>query len=104
MQRRSITLITLMLLILSTFRMAWAQAGPTSPVDLQSKLNLDSFRVLAVQQGGRLKPFDTFETRALCPHCGAEKEIFSDEFDKKHTCKQCKKEIDFTQCTLEGHV
>jgi len=37
-----------------------------------------------------------------CPHCGKETEIFSDEFDKKHICKRCKKEIDFKQCTLEG--
>ncbi len=39
-----------------------------------------------------------------CPNCGEEKEIFSDEFDKKHFCKKCKKEIDFTQCTLEGKI
>ena len=37
-----------------------------------------------------------------CPSCGKEKEIFSDEFEKKHTCNQCKQEIDFTQCTLEA--
>ena len=39
-----------------------------------------------------------------CPSCGLEKEIFSDEFDKKHVCKGCQKEIDFTQCTLEAGV
>ncbi len=37
-----------------------------------------------------------------CPNCGKEKEIFSDEFEKKHTCSQCKQEIDFTKCTLEA--
>jgi hypothetical protein len=37
-----------------------------------------------------------------CPECGQEKEIFSDEFDKKHTCAGCKKEIDFTKCSLEA--
>ena len=37
-----------------------------------------------------------------CPECGTEKEIFSDEFDRAHTCGQCGKEIDFKQCTLEG--
>ena len=37
-----------------------------------------------------------------CPTCGEEKEIFSDEFDKKHTCKKCGKEIDFTKCELQG--
>ena len=37
-----------------------------------------------------------------CPNCGREAEIFSDEFDKKHICKGCHQEIDFTQCTLEG--
>jgi len=35
-----------------------------------------------------------------CPECGAEKEIFSDEFDKKHTCSQCGKAIDFTRCSF----
>ena len=39
-----------------------------------------------------------------CPDCGQEKEIFSDEFDKSHICSACKKEIDFTQCTLEGQA
>ena len=37
-----------------------------------------------------------------CPKCGEKKEIFSDEFDKKHHCTGCGNEIDFTQCTLEG--
>lgn len=37
-----------------------------------------------------------------CPECGEEKEIFSDEFDKTHTCKKCGKTIDFSQCQLEG--
>jgi len=39
-----------------------------------------------------------------CPNCGAEKEIFSDEFDKSHVCEACKQEIDFTQCTLDGQA
>ena len=39
-----------------------------------------------------------------CPACGQEVEIFSDEFDKAHTCKGCKAPIDFTQCTLEGQA
>ena len=37
-----------------------------------------------------------------CPSCSTELEIFSDEFDKKHMCKSCGKEIDFAQCTLSG--
>ncbi len=37
-----------------------------------------------------------------CPACGEKKEIFSDEFDRTHTCKGCGQEIDFNQCTLEG--
>ena len=37
-----------------------------------------------------------------CPNCGKEKEIFSDEFDKKHTCSGCGQEIDFTKCTLDA--
>jgi len=39
-----------------------------------------------------------------CPNCGTEKEIFSDEFDKAHVCKNCHQEIDFTQCTLEAEA
>ncbi|UCF57394.1 MAG: hypothetical protein JSW15_02695 [Deltaproteobacteria bacterium] len=37
-----------------------------------------------------------------CPNCGKEKEIFSDEFDKKHICKGCGQEIDFSKCSIEG--
>ena len=37
-----------------------------------------------------------------CPECGESKEIFSDEFNKNHTCGKCGKPIDFTQCTLDG--
>jgi DNA-directed RNA polymerase subunit RPC12/RpoP len=37
-----------------------------------------------------------------CPNCGAEKEIFSDEFDREHNCPNCKQKIDFTQCSIEG--
>lgn len=33
-----------------------------------------------------------------CPKCGAEAEIFSDEFDRPHTCRQCRQPIDFTRC------
>jgi len=35
-----------------------------------------------------------------CPNCGKEVEIFSDEFDKKHRCKGCNGEIDFSKCEL----
>jgi uncharacterized protein (DUF983 family) len=35
-----------------------------------------------------------------CPICGKETEIFSDEFDKKHRCKGCTTEIDFTKCEI----
>lgn len=37
-----------------------------------------------------------------CPNCGEEKEVFSDEFDKTHVCKNCGQEIDFTKCSIEG--
>jgi hypothetical protein len=37
-----------------------------------------------------------------CPNCAKEVEIFSDEFDKKHICRGCHQEIDFTKCTLIG--
>lgn len=33
-----------------------------------------------------------------CNHCGNEIEIFSDEFNREHTCGKCKEKIDFTQC------
>jgi ribosomal protein S27E len=37
-----------------------------------------------------------------CPGCGKEKEIFSDEFNKSHTCSGCGKTIDFTKCSLDS--
>lgn len=37
-----------------------------------------------------------------CPQCGAQKEIFSDEFDKAHKCDSCGEPIDFTQCESDG--
>jgi len=42
--------------------------------------------------------------KCRCPECGAEKEIFSDEFNREHICVKCGKKIDFSQCTLEGHA
>ncbi len=47
-----------------------------------------------------LKNLQSFSCR--CPACGKEKEIFSDEFDRKHVCQGCGKEIDFNQCSLEA--
>jgi len=37
-----------------------------------------------------------------CPKCGEEKEIFSDEFDREHTCSSCGEPIDFSQCEVSG--
>jgi uncharacterized protein (DUF983 family) len=37
-----------------------------------------------------------------CPECGKEKEIFSDEFNRSHTCAGCGKPIDFTRCGLDS--
>ena len=37
-----------------------------------------------------------------CAKCGAEKEIFSDEFDRAHNCSSCGEAIDFATCTVEG--
>jgi len=37
-----------------------------------------------------------------CPECGKEKEIFSDEFNRSHTCSRCGKTIDFSRCTIEA--
>lgn len=47
-----------------------------------------------------LKHLKSFSCK--CPNCNEEKEIFSDELDKSHTCSKCGKQIDFTQCTLEA--
>ena len=49
------------------------------------------------QQFKNLKSFS-----CNCPSCGAEKEVFSDEFDKPHKCDKCGKPIDFTKCTLDA--
>ncbi len=46
------------------------------------------------------KNLKSFECK--CPNCGKEKEIFSDELDKKHFCKGCGQEIDMTQFTPES--
>jgi uncharacterized protein (DUF983 family) len=48
----------------------------------------------------RFKNLSSFVCK--CPNCGREKEIFSDEFDRKHVCKQCKQEIDFSQCQIDA--
>ena len=37
-----------------------------------------------------------------CPECGQEKEIFSDEFSKKHVCRKCGVEMDFTRCSIDA--
>lgn len=37
-----------------------------------------------------------------CQKCGAEKEIFSDEFDRSHKCGKCGAAIDFKSCQLAG--
>jgi len=37
-----------------------------------------------------------------CNECNATVEIFSDEFDKPHKCKQCGAQIDFAECTFEA--
>lgn len=49
-----------------------------------------------------LKNLKAFTCR--CPNCGKEKEIFSDEFDREHTCSGCGKLIDFTKCSIEGEA
>ena len=37
-----------------------------------------------------------------CNHCGAKKEVFSDEFQNTHKCPVCGKEIDFSTCEYEA--
>ena len=48
--------------------------------------------------------FEQFKNLAsflcTCPGCGAEQEIFSDEFNRKRNCKKCRQPIDFQQCTF----
>lgn len=39
-----------------------------------------------------------------CPNCGKEKEIFSDEFNREHTCKGCGQKIDFEKCHVESEA
>lgn len=39
-----------------------------------------------------------------CNFCGETKEIFSDEFNRPHTCGKCGQIIDFSQCTLDGEA
>ncbi len=48
----------------------------------------------------QFRNLESFSCR--CPECGKEKEIFSDEFDRKHVCKGCGREIDFTRCSIEA--
>ncbi len=44
----------------------------------------------------QFKSLESFLCR--CPECDEEREIFSDEFDKAHTCSKCGKQIDFSKC------
>lgn len=37
-----------------------------------------------------------------CQSCGAEIEIFSDEFERERNCKTCHQKIDFTKCEYYG--
>lgn len=44
----------------------------------------------------RLRNLTSFICR--CGKCGAEAEIFSDEFDRTNTCRECREPIDFQKC------
>jgi hypothetical protein len=48
----------------------------------------------------QMKQLKSFECK--CPLCGADVEVFSDEFDKPRKCGSCKAPIDFSQCTLNA--
>lgn len=50
----------------------------------------------------QLRKLSVFTCR--CPECGAAKEIFSDEFNRSHTCSACGKPIDFTKCRIDGQA
>ena len=51
------------------------------------------------QQFKNLKSF-----MCRCNHCGEATEIFSDEFDRPHTCRKCGKQIEFSHCEIEGEA
>ncbi|NSW85841.1 MAG: hypothetical protein HPY84_05900 [Syntrophobacteraceae bacterium] len=46
------------------------------------------------------KHLSSFECK--CPECGKVLEIFSDEFNRPHTCPGCRKEVDFSKCSLSA--
>ena len=46
------------------------------------------------------KPIEAFTCK--CLQCGTEKEIFSDELAREHTCRKCQQVIDFTKCAWSG--
>ena len=48
----------------------------------------------------QLKSLSSFICK--CSECGAENEIFSDEFDKPRSCESCKKPIDFSTCSIDA--
>jgi uncharacterized protein (DUF983 family) len=50
----------------------------------------------------QLRNLSVFTCR--CTECGESKEIFSDEFNRSHTCSGCGKPIDFTKCSIEGQA
>jgi hypothetical protein len=37
-----------------------------------------------------------------CNQCGAKKEVFSDEFERAHSCPKCGTSIDFATCKYEA--
>ena len=39
-----------------------------------------------------------------CPACGQEVEFFSDELDRFKKCSSCGREIDPSQCKIDGQV
>jgi hypothetical protein len=42
------------------------------------------------------KDLESFHCK--CTKCGAESEIFSDEFDKQRKCSNCGEIVDFSRC------
>ncbi|RPJ82412.1 MAG: hypothetical protein EHJ94_02135 [Deltaproteobacteria bacterium] len=39
-----------------------------------------------------------------CPDCGTKVEVFSDELDRLKKCSGCGREIDPSQCKIDGRV
>lgn len=64
--KRRFAAYLLLLLVTLLGAATWADNGaPANALELQGKINVENVRLWAVQQGGRLKPFDTFAQESV---------------------------------------